>query len=89
MSIAAEFIEQASGDKLEGAIQFARGLMAGDKAQFKAGYTPDNAAWTVAEMFALEEQHLSHEDFGDLCVEIDVPGPNKLTDLMMEKGYVL
>jgi len=43
------------GDKISAAAEVAAGLMAGDPATFKAGYTLDNAVIAAAEVYELDD----------------------------------
>lgn len=50
------FLAENNGDTAKAAEALARGLMKGDAATFKAGYTADNAAIAAAEVFALDTE---------------------------------
>lgn len=44
----------AGGSELDAAVRMARDLMRGDAATFKAGYTKENAALAVADVFGVD-----------------------------------
>lgn len=67
LSIAREFLILNGGDRAAAAKDFADGLMAGDAATFKAGYTAENAAIATAEAMKL-----SATEVGALCDELDI-----------------
>lgn len=55
LSIAKRYLDEY-GDQTVAAQAFAAGLMAGDPATFKAGYTRDNAVIATADAFDLPRE---------------------------------
>jgi hypothetical protein len=54
--IADNYFRLANGDRLMAARLCARDLMRGDSTQFKAGYTAENAALAVKDLFGLSTE---------------------------------
>lgn len=50
-ALRAQFLAEAGGDYFAAAVLFAKALMEGDEATFKAGYTAENAAIAAEEVF--------------------------------------
>lgn len=51
--LAQEYLDRAAGDRARAVEEFARDLMRGDSATFKAGYTLDNALIATTRAFGL------------------------------------
>jgi hypothetical protein len=51
MSLRQKFLTNAGGDPTVAAVRLARGLMAGDPAEFKAGYSQVDAVFAASELF--------------------------------------
>jgi len=54
MTLEQEYLARSGDDKLGAAVALALDLMRDDPANFKRGYTLENAAWAAADMFGLD-----------------------------------
>jgi hypothetical protein len=81
LDIAVDYIQKADGDRTAAAENFARDLMRGDPATFKAGYTTDNALLATADAFGIDDAEFAavaarFANAGDqaACAELDRRG---------------
>jgi hypothetical protein len=79
MSLAQEFIDEYGERNAPAA--FARGLMAGDAASFKAGYTANNAFLATADAFELsDDEKTALAGAIDATIWTQKPGVDRLVE---------
>lgn len=72
MGILTTYIERQRGLKRLGCLDMARGLMRGDAARFKAGYTAENAYIAVVETAGREGIALAEGDREFIAGRLDI-----------------
>lgn len=59
MTVFEQILDAHGGDRVTAGVTVAKGLMAGDPAQFKAGYTDENAALAVRNLYDLDDDQVA------------------------------